>query len=479
MSTSDVLRTCTLALLLLVLAGCITESTEQQLGDDEAKKVEQEMGLLRDPEVVGYVRAVGGKLAALSERPQGPWQFELVDKPEPNAFALPGGHVYVTRGLLALLNSEDELAGVLGHEISHVTARHTAKRIGAAVATAPVTIATGLAGFAVGIVSPVLGSVVSGTGEAVTGGLVLAPFSREQEYDADDLGQALAAKAGYDPAGLPRFLHTLDRDLGLRPGDKRTFHFLDSHPLTPDRVARSEQRASKLARAAAQPIAGERGQFLARLEGIVVGDDPAEGMFQERHFLHPELGLAIDFPAGWKTQNTNESVGAISPAEDAVLALSIAETNSNLDKVLAEVAEKQSGVSFERLQIAGLPAAHTSVSGRDRVTDVTFIEYRRNVYGVIGQALATAATKYTQAFRATANSFHPLRDDERRSIRELRLRVRAARGRETPADLVKRTGCSWNAARVAVANEVEVGDRFDAGWPVKLALPQAYTPRSP
>jgi predicted Zn-dependent protease len=465
------------ALLALALAGCITSSGEQQLGDDEAKKVEQEMGLLREPALAGYVRAVGEKLAAVSERPEGPWQFEVVDKREPNAFALPGGYVYVTRGLLTLLNSEDELAGVLGHEIGHVTARHSTKRIGAAVAMAPVSIATGLAGFAVGIVSPVLGSAVAGTGQIITGGLVLAPYSREQEHEADELGQGLAARAGYDPAGLARFLHTLDRDLALLPGEKRTFHFLDSHPLTPDRVARTEERAGQLTRAPAQPIAGARDAFLARLEGIVVGEDPAQGVFEDRRFLHPELDLVLDFPAGWKTQNTNDSVGAISPAKDAVVALHVAAQNTKLENVLAKVTEQQSSPSFERFTVGGLPAARTSLSGSDKVTEITLIQYRSDVYAVVGQCADSAARKYEGAFRATASSFRALRASERSSIRESRLRARTARARETPAEIAKRTGSSWDAEHVAVANEVEVGDRFDAGWAVKLALPQAYTPR--
>lgn len=464
-------------MLALALAGCITQAGEQQLGDDEAKKVEQQMGLVRQPALESYVRAIGEKLAAISERPEGPWQFEVVDEPQPNAFALPGGHVYVTRGLLSLLNSEDELAGVLGHEIAHVTAHHSAKRMGAAVLTAPVTIATGIAGSALGIVSPLLGSVVSGTGEVITGGLVLAPYGREQEHEADEVGQSLAARAGYDPAGLAHFLHTLDRDIALLSGEQRTFHFLDGHPLTPDRVARSEERAPELKRAPANPIAGGRGAFLAKLEGIVVGEDPAQGVFKDRRFLHPDLDFAIDFPAGWKTHNTNDAVGAVSPAKDAVVALRMAASDSSLDKVLEEAAKEQSDVRFERIKVGGLRAARASLSGRGQSGEVTLIEHGRNVFGVVGQSADSVAKKHAGALRAAANSFRPLRASERREIRESRLRVQAARAGETPAQIAKRTGSSWDAERVAVANEVAVSDRFDTGFAVKVAVPQAYTPR--
>ena len=135
-----------LAAALLFVSGCLTPAREAKLGDEAARQIEQSMGLLPDAEVVAYVREVGERLAAVSARPQGPWRFEVADAPEPNAFALPGGYVYVTRGLLALVNSEDELAGVVGHEIGHVTARHSAKRINAALVTAPVNIATAPAG---------------------------------------------------------------------------------------------------------------------------------------------------------------------------------------------------------------------------------------------------------------------------------------------------------------------------------------------
>ena len=461
-------------LFALALAGCVTPGAQKEAGDEEAKKVEQQMGVVRDHDLMVYVVALGTKLAAVSELPEGPWQFKVIDRPEPNAFALPGGHVYVTRGLLSLVNSEDELAGVIGHEIAHVTADHSAKRMAAAIVTAPVNIATGIAGGVLGIVSPTLGSVVTGTGQLLTGGLVLAPYSREQEHEADEIGQNLAARAGYDPAGLSRFLNTLDRDVALLSKEERNFHFLDSHPLTPDRVERTEERAKGLTQAASSPIARGRDAMLAKLEGILVGEDPAQGVFVKSRFLHPEFDLAMTFPAEWETRNTNDAAGAVSPKKDGVIALRMAAEDQSLKEVLDETAKDQPGVKFERLQINGLPAARTRFDGDDEVVEITLIEYDKYVYAVVGESLASVSKKYLPLFRATASSFHPLKDTERRAISESRLRVRKAQAGETPAQIAKRTDSTWDAAHVAVANGVEVGDRFDAGRSVKLALPQLY-----
>jgi predicted Zn-dependent protease len=464
------------ALLATLVGGCITPSQEAQLGEEAAKDVEREMGLVRDPALEGYVRAVGEKLAAVSDRSDVRWKFFVVDVPDPNAFALPGGFVYVTRGLLVLANSEDELAGVIGHEMGHVTARHAVKRAGAGLATAPITLATGLAGLALGIVSPILGSVVSGTGQILTGGLVLAPFSREQEHEADEIGQELAARAGYDPAGISTFLRTLDREVALL-GRREPFHFLSSHPITPDRVERTTRGAAELERAASGPIAHNRSDFLRRLEGIVVGDDPAQGVFEENRFLHPEFDLALDFPAGWETHNTAAAAGALSPAKDALVALRFVDEDTSLDAVVEEAQEKDPDLDFERFEIRGLPAARTEVSGRGQVARVILIGYGGRVFAIVGQSRMQDAAGYARAFDATARSFRALRQSERAALRESRLRVRAARSGETPEAIARRTGSTWSAERVAIANAVELESGLQGGQEVKLALPQAYTPR--
>ncbi len=462
--------------MALLAHGCITSSQVATMGDKEAAKVEQTMGLVREAKPVDYVVAIGKKLAALSGLPGEPWSFQVVDMPEPNAFSLPGGHVYVSRGLLALVNSEDELAGVIGHEIGHVTARHSEKRIRAALTTAPVVIATGIGGAAASIVSPKLGKIVAGSGQLLMASVV-APFSRSQENQADMIGQRLAADAGYAPSGLSTFLHSIGREDKLVHGKERKSSFLDTHPMTPDRVARTKETARTLVRATSRPIARDRADLFSRFAGLVVGEDPAVGIFKEQLFLHPELDLAITFPRDWTTVNTRDAVVAVNSSKEAVVSLRIAENDTELATVIKLLQAEQKGLRFQRFEIAGFPAANTFVTGKGQVSDITLIEYGGNVYAVTGQTAAAMAARYLKSFTATARSFRALRSRERSSLEESRLRVRTARSGEKSAGVAKRTGSTWSPEALAVANGIEVDTSFREGQPVKVAIPQAYTPR--
>ena len=466
----------TLLVVVSVLAtSCLyNPKRAAQVGASQHEEVERSMGLVPDAELNGYVSQIGNKLVAVSDKPDLGFHFVVVDSKDPNAFALPGGYVYVTRGLLALANSEDELAGVIAHEIGHVTENHSASRVSL---TAPFAIVSGISGWAVGIVSPTLGKAVSGTTNALAGGLLIAPFSREQERDADRVGQQLAAKAGYDPKGLPDFLDTLGREVELLSGEQARFHFLDSHPLTPDRVEATKQRAPQLQPAPASPVARNRADFLGRIEGIVVGDDPAEGVFRENLFLHPEYGLALRFPIGWETVNSREAVGAQAPSNDAVLVLRFAAAESSVDDVVRKVQAEDARIEIERLTINGHPAARTRGAHRGSAFEVTWLSLGNDVYQLSGMGPEESASRYARIFHAALESFRRLTPAERRSIRESRLRVHRSRAGETPAAIAKRWGSSWEGPQVAVVNAVEKDARFGQGQLVKLALPEHYTAR--
>ncbi|HEU4501952.1 MAG TPA: M48 family metallopeptidase, partial [Nitrospira sp.] len=323
----------------------LTVEQEKKLGGEEAKKVEQEMGLLDDAALNSYADALGQRLAKESPRQDIPYQFHVVDMVEPNAFALPGGYVYVTRGLLALVNTEDELAGVVGHEIGHVAARHTVQRISR---QGPFALITNLVSGVTGFFVPVVGNIVGGVGNFAQS-LVFSPYSRSQESQADEVGQEIAAKAGWDPLGLAVFLDTLGREEVLLSDGPRKPSFFDSHPATPDRVKHTTKHAKDLKPASREPISASRDAFLARLDGLVVGQRAANGIVQGQTYRHPDLNFFIQFPPSWNVDNTPvQLASAPKDGGKAVVVRAVAASNDPLDG--ARALEKASKSSLPKTQ---------------------------------------------------------------------------------------------------------------------------------
>jgi predicted Zn-dependent protease len=457
-------------------AALVSAKKERELGQEAANEVERTIGLVRDPALLGYVREIGRRLVAQTAQPDAPYEFHVADDTEPNAFALPGGFVYVTRGILALANGEDELAGVMGHEIGHVVGRHSVRRLGAST---PFAILFGVPSAIVGVVSPALGGILGGVGKLASG-VVLAPYSREQERDADRIGIALAAKAGWDPAGLPSLLRTLEREEALAGGGPSRVSFFANHPATPERVKHTTAAARSLTRGAANPIAATRPAFVARLDGLVVGEDPANGIFVKNLFQHPPLALALEMPAGWKTKNTPTAAIAGEPQGRAAVALQVAaEGGDPVEGARQDGLDERQMGQLTRRTIAGLPAAQGIAQDRDVRLHLTWIAYQSHVYRVAGIATPRAFETYRETFARTASSFRPLRRDEREAITEVRLRPRPARAGESLADLVTRLGGVWKVEQTAVANGVAVDAKLADGFPVKVPIRQRYTERPP
>ena len=464
-----------LATLAMLAGACVTlsPSEERRLGQDEAQEVEETVGLVQDPALLDYVRQVAGRLTQAAETPGVAWRFNVADDAEPNAFALPGGWVYVTRGALVLLNREDELAGVLGHEMAHVLERHAARRV--AVAT-PFAVLFGLPASILSTVSPTLGGIVGGTGELASGA-VLAPYSREQERDADRRGIELAARAGYDPTGLAGFLRTLEREealeVGREPGRPR---FFSTHPTTPERVGNVEAAARSLKRAPDARVAATRAAFLAHLDGLLIGNNPAYGVFLGSLFLHPDVDIAFEMPAGWKTVNGPTAAGAVAPGGDAVVLLTM--VGPGEDPVAGARKEGLSEAQAKRLQrgrMGALQTARLVVDTRDgNRAALTWIAHRGHIFRVTGMTRIGDWERYGPGFERTAASFRALRPADRERVVESRLRIRRAAAGETVAQVLARGGGTWNAARLAVANGTTVDAPLEAGWPVKVAVTQRY-----
>lgn len=464
-----------IAALAALANGCLTisPSEEQRLGKESAQDVEESVGLVRDAGLVGYVRQVGARLAQSAGPSDATWRFNVADDAESNAFALPGGWVYVTRGALALLNTEDELAGVLGHEMAHVLERHAARRVAAAT---PFALVFGVPASLLGVISPTVGDVVGGTGRLASSA-VLASYSRDQERDADRRGIALAAKAGYDPAALSAFLRTIELEESLQGGrDAGRPRFFSTHPTTPERVGNVETAARTLARGVGAPLARERSAFLARLDGLVVGENPAYGVFFGSHFLHPDLDVALDMPAGWKTIVGPSGAGATAPDGDAAVALIVVGPGEDpVDGAKRDGLPEAQLKRLQRRQIGTLPAAALGVETRDgdRLL-LTWIAHRSRVFRVTGLASASDWKRYGRDFERVTASARPLLAVDRDRIVESRLRIRRATAGETVMQMAARGGGPWSASHIAVANGIPAGARLEAGWPVKVPVTERY-----
>jgi len=403
---------------------------------------------------------------------------------QPNAFALPGGYIYISRGLLALVNSEDELAGVLAHEIAHVAASHHAKSAGMSAATSPFRIGAGILGAAAGIVSPALGEAVAGVGQ-VASASIIAPYSRDQEREADRMGQEISARAGWDPEGLITFLQTLESEEALHSLDgQRRNSFFSTHPAMSERVEKTSRQARELRPAIRKPIAKTRAELLSRLDGLLVGENPAHGLFMNSRFLHPDPGFTIRFPGKWRGLNTTRFVVAQAPEEDAAILVQVAGRGDD-PLMVAKAMEERMEVSLLKnavsTRIGGLRAVRTSLvartSGGNMGFDLTWIAHGGFVYLIQGICTLERFKSYRGSFVTTAESFRPLSEVERSSIKVALLHIVTARQDETPEELIERVDGVWTPSRTAVANAIREDARLKGGQLIKIAILEPYGER--
>jgi len=457
-----------------------TADDDRVVGAEQAQEAAAQYGLVDDAKALGYVNEIGQRLARHAPG-DFEYRFQIVNQDEPNAFALPGGYVFVTRGLLVLVNSEDELANVMGHEITHVAERHAAMQ--QAVATAPQLKLPKLVQVAGSGVDMANGQL----GESPRAWLV--QYGRDEESDADRIGQQIAAEGGWSPQGMADFLRDLESAMRLQQGETHAPNFLDSHPSNPDRITAAALNASMLQWAASPPIAADRAAFLAQLDGLVVGDDPGEGLFQGSLFLQPDLDFAIAFPEGWETQNTHTAVAAMSPTRDVELLFEGQGPGTDA-KAAADAffAKAPPGATLLRKgggaeKIAGSGAWHEQAevrtSGGVLDMDITWVAYRGNVYRVTGVGEAVAVAAQQPAIRSVARGLRSLGPEEKKSVQVTRLRSAPARAGESLEAFSARTGNTWKPSDLAVANDLFVDATLKDGQLLKIAVEEAYVPPPP
>lgn len=426
--------------LCLTLAACATnpvsgrremalmsEAQEISIGREMHPKVIQQYGQYEDPALQAYVQGVGEKLAAHGHRSNLIYRFTVVDSTDINAFALPGGYIYITRGLLAYLGSEAEMAGVLGHEIGHVTARHAVRQYTAATAAQ--------LGMTLGsIFVPGLGSNVGQNVMGVLGQAMLSGYGREHELESDGLGAEYLARAGYDPQAILGVLRTLKaqgdyaaaqaKAEGRKP---QSYHGLfATHPDEDTRLKEVLTKASFLA--PDKPADNGRDAFLKHMDGMVFGDSAAQGIRRGNRFYHRDLDFALEFPPAWRLENRPDRLLAIAPGGKAQAQLTSQDLNQR--ETPREFMIRRLGIknpAGEEISAGGLPGYTAPLKIQGRPGRVSVIFHRKQAYVLASVALDGADSQAVDAaMRQTALGFHPLREDEKALAKPLRLRLKTA-----------------------------------------------------
>ena len=452
-----------------IFTGGMGPETEARLGYQEHQKIVPQFGgAYADPAIDAYVTGIGNLLARTSEIPDLKFTFTVLDTPMVNAFALPGGYVYITRGLLALADNEAEVAGVLAHEIGHVTARHSAERYGQ-------TMAANILGLGLGIL---LGGPVTDLYGAAAG-VALRSYSREQEYESDLLGVRYMSRAGYDPGAMATFLTRLlahgrlEAELRGQPGKADAFDIMQTHPRTAERIERAIAEAGT--KTVAEPMTA-REIYLGKIDGLLYGDDPEQGFVRGRRFLHPELRFAFEVPRGFRLFNGIKRVRAQGP-EGAVIVFgrakkpSPAPMTAYLTQVWAEGVPLR---EVERLTINGMEAAtgHTRMNARRGAVDVRLVAIRydaANIYRMLFLTPPKATGSLQRALRETTYSFRKLGAAEAAALKPLRLEIHRVRPGESAATIAGRMPFEdYRLRRFLVLNGLGQGAPLAVGQKVKV-----------
>jgi predicted Zn-dependent protease len=416
----------------------MSEQQEVQLGAQSHQEVLKEYAALDNPALQAYVNEVGQQLAKQSHRSDLQWHFTIVDSPDVNAFALPGGYVYIARGIMAYLNSEAELAAVIGHEIGHVTARHGARQQGA-------TNEAGPSEMLGSVLIPVMGNqavaaIMRSLAQAWTAG-----YGRDHELESDRLGAEYLARAGYDPKAMIEAIGVLKEqklfaaEQARRDGpQQRTYHgTFDSPPGDDARLQLVVGEANKYT--VTHPREG-RNDYLQHVAGMVFGESPDQGVIRNNELLHAKLGLAVQFPPGWKVQSRSDRVMATSPQGDALVELQQGPKN---DKPLASLQKRlqlDSGTRYDSGSLSGYPAAFAAGSQQGKPVVVAAVVFNGTQYLIAGMTKDKPTyDRERAALRAAINSFHAMTPSERAAARPLVLRLVTAKPGMTMASLARQS----------------------------------------
>lgn len=442
----------------------LSESQEIQLGQDADKQIIAEYGLYDNRQLAEYIDDLGQRMAKISHRPNLQFYFRLLDSPVINAFALPGGYVYITRGILAYMNSEAELAGVIGHEIGHITARHGAKAYTRAQLAQ--------VGFGAAYIFSETFRQFSDVAQLGVQ-LLFMRFSRDQERQSDKLGVQYSTEVGYNAVRMAGFFGTLDRlqDLSGQslPG------WFSTHPDPGDR----EERVTQLAQEAQQESSKssfevDRDHYLNLIDGIVFGEDPRHGFVDNGYFYHPTLDFQFPVPADWQVVNTAQAVQMVNQEQSAGMQLTLSQEASAKAAADKFVSSNNAQVTYSdatRVNGFSTEVVESVVAGQQGDLKVLsyFIEKDGRIYVFHGFSGTDNYNTYRSTFQRTMGNFDRLRNASARNVQPIRLQVATVDRTTSVQDFLARyPNDKLPEDKMAILNGMQLTDTLQSGDKVKI-----------
>jgi predicted Zn-dependent protease len=441
----------------------MSEAQEIAMGKEADPQIIAQFGLYEDTAIQNFINLKGKQMAAISHRPNLQHSFRVLNSDVVNAFAVPGGYVYFTRGIMAYFNSEADFAGVLGHEIGHISYRHSV------IQQRNSTLAQ------LGIIAPNLAQFADMASTGLQ--LLLLKYSRDAEREADQLGVEYSSKIGYDAHQMALFFNTLERQSAGTEGAELP-EFLSTHPNPADRYTTVNKLAEdwkKKLNLTAPTV--NRNSYLRRMEGLIYGEDPREGYRELNMFYHPVLKFQFPIPADWNYQNTPQNVQMAPKDGKALMILMLAQGNT-LQQAADTITSRYKLVPVERRNITvnGIPAIYLLADqqpqqqGQPVLRTLSYIiQYNGNIYHLIGVSTITDFNNYSASFNNTMQAFRPLTDPARLNKKADRIRIKTVGSSMTLSQfLVQNKVAGTRLEEHAILNAMQLTDNLSLGTLIKI-----------
>lgn len=447
----------------------MSEAQEIAMGKEADPQIIAQFGLYQDKALQDFITQKGKQLAAISHRPNLAYEFKIVDSDVLNAFAVPGGYVYFTRGIMAHFNNEAQFAGVLGHETGHITARHSVAQQRNAL--------LGQLGIIAGVViNPKLAQFAQTASQGL--GLLFLKFGRDAERQADQLGVEYSSKIGYDAKEMADFFLTLERK-GAKSGAAELPEFLSTHPdpgnryVTVKKLAAEWKNKLKLSDAVVN-----RNSYLQRIEGLIYGEDPRQGYLENSVFYHPELKFQFPVPQGWKYQNTPQQVQLAPNDGKALLMLTLAPGKSLQEAANAVLQQNNLQLlDSKQLNVNGLPAvgmvATPTAQQGQQPQDIRIlsylIQYGNAIYHFLGVSSTADFNQFTSYFTNTMEGFRQLTDQKKLDKKPERIHIKTINSNSTFEQALRNLSVTDKRfEELAILNGMKLSDKVTAGMKIKI-----------